>query len=649
MLALNAAMRANPIGIIVTALALVAAALVIAWKRSETFRNVVITVAQAALKAFAAIIPIIGRVAEAILKVVTGPLRAFLTLLSKLPGVGKFAKSALDFINTGLDGVSDFSDTAAKKATELSASLDKLRKSATKAGEEVKKATGGGGGGGGGDTGGGLSDAEKDKLEDYKRSVKDIYKDINEAIADAKERAAEAAKDRDESIAEANKRYSETVADLNKRYSEAMADAQLRYDDAESDARKTYAKALADNAKDYAKKVADIEEKLQDKILDLRQNALERTQDLTKAAAEKQASIVEKSMDRLRSAFSSAINMDNFVKGSSPQNMLKQLQNALTGAKRLQENAAALAGMGYSQTFIEQVVKNGPRIGNRIAESIKKATPETSEKLKALYAEVETISNTGMDSLAKTMNEGGKLATQELMDEYKKVAVDLTSSLNEINSELNKNLAQAHADYQSAIADAQAASMERLAEAKARMDESIADALVTLTRSRAEAKKQLEEGLAEAAKTLAESLAETQKRYGEAIDKINKDTIKKIEDLKAKLAEVAALIAQLGAAQAAAAAMANAPKFTTIPGGTTSTGTPFGQVGSVTNNNVSVTGYNLTSPGATGATVANQLKYGSTVNTTTLAGILAASAPKTPTLTSAQIVANRRQAQGGYL
>ena len=649
MLALNAAMRANPIGIIVTALALVAAALVIPWKRSETFRNVVITVAQAALKAFAAIIPIIGRVAEAILKVVTGPLRAFLTLLSKLPGVGKFAKSALDFINTGLDGVSDFSDTAAKKATELSASLDKLRKSATKAGEEVKKATGGGGGGGGGDTGGGLSDAEKDKLEDYKRSVKDIYKDINEAIADAKERAAEAAKDRDESIAEANKRYSETVADLNKRYSEAMADAQLRYDDAESDARKTYAKALADNAKDYAKKVADIEEKLQDKILDLRQNALERTQDLTKAAAEKQASIVEKSMDRLRSAFSSAINMDNFVKGSSPQNMLKQLQNALTGAKRLQENAAALAGMGYSQTFIEQVVKNGPRIGNRIAESIKKATPETSEKLKALYAEVETISNTGMDSLAKTMNEGGKLATQELMDEYKKVAVDLTSSLNEINSELNKNLAQAHADYQSAIADAQAASMERLAEAKARMDESIADALVTLTRSRAEAKKQLEEGLAEAAKTLAESLAETQKRYGEAIDKINKDTIKKIEDLKAKLAEVAALIAQLGAAQAAAAAMANAPKFTTIPGGTTSTGTPFGQVGSVTNNNVSVTGYNLTSPGATGATVANQLKYGSTVNTTTLAGILAASAPKTPTLTSAQIVANRRQAQGGYL
>ena len=634
MLALNAAMRANPIGIIVTALALVAAALVIAWKRSETFRNVVITVAQAALKAFAAIVPIIGKVAEAVLKVVTGPMRAFLTLLSKLPGVGKFAQAGLDFINKGLNGISDFSDSAAKKATDLSNSLDKLRKSATKAGEEVKKATGStGGGGGGGDTGGGLTDAEKDKLEDYKKSVKDIYKDMNEVIADANDRFIEAQKDRDESIAEANKRYSETVADLNKRYSEAMADAQLRYDDAEDDARKTYAKALADNAKDYANKVADIEEKLQDKIIDLREKALEKTQDLNKAAADRQASIVEQSMDRLRSAFSSAINMDNFVKGSSPKNMLKQLQNALTGAKKLQENAAALAGMGYSQTFIEQVVKNGPRVGNRIAEALKNASPETNEQLKTLYAEVETISNTGMDNLAKTMNEGGKLATQELMNEYEKVAVDLKNSLSEVNTELNKNLSQAHADYQEAIADAQAASMERLSEAKARMDESIANALVTLTRSRAEAKKQLDEGLAEALKTLTESLAETQKKYGEAIDKINKDTIKKIEDLKAKLAEVAALMAELGAQQAAAAAMANAPVFTPISKPTTTTKT--GTTGTTVNNNVSVTGYNLTSPAATGATVSNQLKYGSTVNTTTLAGILAAS--KLPSRTTTPV------------
>lgn len=39
--ALNAAMRANPIGIVITILAALGAAIVVAWKKSETFRNIV--------------------------------------------------------------------------------------------------------------------------------------------------------------------------------------------------------------------------------------------------------------------------------------------------------------------------------------------------------------------------------------------------------------------------------------------------------------------------------------------------------------------------------------------------------------------------------------------------------------------------------
>jgi hypothetical protein len=65
---------------------------------------------------------------EAIAKVVLGPLKALLTVLSKLPGVGKYAKAGLDYMNKGLDGISDFADNAAKKATGLIASLDKVGK-----------------------------------------------------------------------------------------------------------------------------------------------------------------------------------------------------------------------------------------------------------------------------------------------------------------------------------------------------------------------------------------------------------------------------------------------------------------------------------------------------------------------------------------
>jgi hypothetical protein len=48
-------------------------------------------------------------------------------------------------------------------------------------------------------------------------------------------------------------------------------------------------------------------------------------------------------------------------------------------------------------------------------------------------------------------------------------------------------------------------------------------------------------------------LLEAQKDYEKAIDEINKSTMKKLQDLKDKLAEVAALMKSLSAASAAAA------------------------------------------------------------------------------------------------
>jgi phage-related protein len=131
--------KANPIGIIITAVALLTAGMVKLFKSNETFRNAVIAMAKAALTAFASIIPMVAKVFEAIMKIITGPLRLFLTGLSKLPGVGKLAKGGLDLINKGLDGISDFGDKAAKKAKELTADLDKLAKQGKKAAEETEK------------------------------------------------------------------------------------------------------------------------------------------------------------------------------------------------------------------------------------------------------------------------------------------------------------------------------------------------------------------------------------------------------------------------------------------------------------------------------------------------------------------------------
>lgn len=593
---LNGLQAINPIGAIVIAVGLLVAAMVKLWNSNESFRKAVINVAKVALTAFASVVPMVANVAEAILKVTTGPLKAMLTVLSKLPGVGKYAKAGLDLINKGVEGISDMGAKASAKATELIGKLDKMSTAAQKAKKETDKVGGGtgGGGGGNGSGGGGKITAEEqkrlDKLKDYAKDVQDIYKDMNEVIADAQDKAAEALAARDEKIAEARLRAKEQEADLRKRYQEAMDEADERYLEATVDAfdrqrkadfesQKRYKEAKINIDKEYAKKTADIEETLAKKIADLRESAAKKSLDLTEKSTEKQDSIIKQSIDRLRSAFASKTGFniaDSFKENASADKLLADLKTKLQAAKDLQENAAELAGMGYSQTFIEEVVKNGPEAGNSIAKALKAASPEATKELQLLYGQVENVSEHGLDDLAKTMNSGGKLATQELMDAYSQVAIDLKQSLASVDKELNESLADANKAYADAMVEAKTTRDEKMADAlnqltealadsKTAYDEAIADADKALKKAQLSAKKNLDEGLAEVQKTLQKALEDAQKDYEKAIDDINKSTIKKLEELKAKLAEVAATIAALGAAQAAAAALANAPTYTAVP------------------------------------------------------------------------------------
>jgi hypothetical protein len=347
-------------------------------------------------------------------------------------------------------------------------------------------------------------------------------------------------------------------------------------------------------------------------------------------------------MDRLRSAFASktGVNLaDDF--GGSAGSFIETLKNKLAGAKKLQENAAALAGLGYSQVFIEEVVKNGPEAGNKIAEALKAASPEATKELQGLYNQVESVSNNGLDALAATMNAGGQLATQELMTAYSQVAIDLKESLAGVDAELRASMADANAEY-----------LEVVTQAAKTRDEKLAENLAAFTKAKDDAQKTLTASLADIQKTLQKALLDAQKDYEKAIDEINKSTQKKLAELQVKLAETSRLLAELGAKQAAAQAMANAPTYSAYTANQayvapTQTGPQYNPLtGTVINTTVNTT--NMTNPSVVARSVTDAVKYSIpvTVNTTSLAGIAAASAPK---LTSAQIVANRRAAQGGYL
>ncbi len=523
--ALNLVMKANPIAIVITGVALLVAGIVKLWNSSETFRKVVISVAKAALTAFASIIPIVARVYEAIAKIVTGPMRLFLGALSKLPGVGKYAKSGLDLINKGLDGISDLGDKAAKKANELSKRLDGLAKITKKTKDDMKD-----GGLDFGDYADGklVSDKTKRQIESQQNKLKEYYKDIADIRRDAEEK-----------IAEAQERYAEKISEAQERYAEAQAAANARWAKRDAEIRKENAKRIIEINKDFAKKELEIREQYNAKLEELQKDAETKRIELRKSAVEKEASLMQQSMDRLRSAFASALGFsikDEYEKGGGVAGLIASIREKLTAAKDLQENAAALAAKGYTQTFIEQVVQAGPQIGNQLAKSLLDATPESTKEMQDLFGEIEKVSNSGLDELARTMNQGGNLATEELRKAYKQVAIDLQTSLNEVDVQLKANLAEAQKVFDAAVLENAKLRTEKLAE----QAEAYSEAL-------AENNADLNEALAEAQKDLQKALLEAQKDFNKAIDDINSAMQKKLDDLMAKILAIKQALATLGA------------------------------------------------------------------------------------------------------
>jgi hypothetical protein len=675
----KAVMATNPIGLIITAVALLVAGMVKLFRSNETFRNAVITMAKAALNSFAAIIPIVARLFEAIMKISSGPLRLLLLGLSKLPGVGKFAKSGLDAINKGLEGISDFGDAASKKAKELAANLDKLGKEADKAKDKVDKVKKDPFAGSK-DPKGEMSKEEKkrlDQIEKLRKKEYDIAEAWREAEAEAQKDMAEAVAARDERIADAKERHAERVAELNERYQEQMADADERFAEAKADAedrqrkadesaRKKHAEAILQINTAFRRKETELLNAYNDKRANLEKAAEDKRQDIAKEGAKKLTEIVEKSRERLRSAWQSGTEFslsDLFTTAKDKgMDIVATLREQLTKTKDFQKQLGDLSGKGYTQTFIEQIAKAGPEAGMVMLEQIKKLSPQQQKELNDMYMQLEDITNSGMDKIAETLSTTTSFATAELAEAYFQAEKDIADALAQVNSNLTINLAEAQKDYESAlmeakrardeqIADADKTLNEALAKSQADLEEAIADARKALDKAQIEAKKQLDKGLEEAQKALNKAIEDAMKAFEKAIDEINERMAKKLADLQKKLAEIAAALAKLGSMpivslpSTGSVTPVQVVKPVEYGGGVKVTTSPtiattaakydkteeeiitaaakaaVAAVGGV--GNVTINGVNLTDPEGTAQALVSVVKYGQTVQvaTTKLSGV----------------------------
>lgn len=566
-LALNGAMAINPIGLVVASVVLLIGGLTLLWNKSETFRKGVIAMAKAALNAFASIIPMIGQIGEAYLKFLLTPMKLFLSALSKLPGVGKYAKSGLDILNKGLDGVSDFADKAAAKAKTLAAGLDKFNKPISIKFLKPEIPDLGNKSGGGAGSGGGLTAEQKKAAEATKKANADYMKIVN----DLQDKVSGAKNKFNEKMAKIDKDYAEQTAKLNKDASEKIdklnKDAAEKKLKAETETNKKIKEAQTrfndEMGKLNAKKAEDLEKLTKDN-----QNKIA---SITLAGNEKLQSIIQQSINRLRDAFAKGteFSVTDLFKGleesgsKNAEGLLAAMKTKLAGAKQLAQNAAMLQAQGFSQTFIEQVVASGPEVGNQLADSLKNATPETISELQATFLDMENTQNSGLDALATEMNTGARLATKELNLAYKDAQKDLATALTDQAKQYAEAQAEINKTFNEATAEAEKTRDSAIASLKADLAETLAEIDKDLQESINEVNKDLQEGLNQAFKDFQEAQDDARKELADSLAAIEADMIEKLGSI------TDATKATTNAIKALATALNDAKTFTapavTIP------------------------------------------------------------------------------------
>ena len=572
-----------PIMAVVAAIAAVAAGFIWAWNKFDVFRHAVVTGIEAVLDIVAFLIRAVGVIAEAFLQVVTGPMRLMLKALGFFVPA---AKTASDEIGKMPKAVGDFFDGAANKVESFKKTVEKVKDTKIKIAlpDFAKElATAGGKAGADPNIEGTTHDkiskaaskAEAKRQADLKKALDNLtklQKDYDAALKERQDKMDTAMADKLDRDTKAQDAFNTKITDLQTKHDDAMQSAQENFDQASLDAHQAYTDKMTQIDADFASKQADLLASYNDKVAQLEQQAADKSIQLQQAAVDKKQSIVQQSIDLLTSAWANATKIDIgslFTNGGQSSllsttvvngivtsvygaatgtaDALKvSLQEKLKEIQQLQQDAGKLAAAGYSQSFIQEVLAQGPTVGDQLAQSVLNAAPDTQGSIKSLYNQIQDTSQNGLDALATQMNSGAQLATQKLMDQYAQVDVALQKDLAQNAASLQTALDIENKTYTEALAKASEAHTKAAADAQQALDKALSNAQDALTAAQNKANKALSDGTAAAQDILTKALADSQSAYDKSIKAISASTDKQLSALMTKIGATAAAIKGLG-------------------------------------------------------------------------------------------------------
>jgi hypothetical protein len=246
---------------------------------------------------------------------------------------------------------------------------------------------------------------------------------------------------------------------------------------------------MIDAVIDAEKKVAELRLDRKSVLEDAHKEELQLQKDynikvlqLQKDAAKRSAEIVKQSVDQLRNIFKGATYRSigdifsgltfegKYLKGGSLEAITNKLAEQAAKATSLADKAGKLQALGFTQTFIEEVVAQGPDVGGALADTILAGSPESVKQLQSYWLALEKITLHGVDALGYKLNAGLTLATEEL-----------TTQLADVQTELTTALSEAFKEYSDALTTIQAKTSEQI---KA-IDSQIAELIAKIAQLRA--------------------------------------------------------------------------------------------------------------------------------------------------------------------
>lgn len=354
MLLLNTAMKGNVVLLIVSAVVALGVAMVAAYKKSETFRKIVNDVFRAVAKVVGTVIGYIIGFLSSMVKSFTAGIKTILTVLSKLPKVGGFAKKAL----AGLDGLTGGLDDLAKNAkgmvTGLTANLkDELPKSTKVAGKDA-------------------ADALALASGDFNLAGADLGAAAAAgAAAGVKKTKAQLTKDLTKGIGSSFIKAVQGTSDQVKSAFEKLA----------VDVKATGSKKLIKAVADTQKKILDLTSK-RDVLRDVYAEAKSSLADLKKEAA-----------SYVKTVADSVIATGNISTSKSFGSITRNLTKSVQRAKDFALVIAQLKNSGLNNTALGQLIDAGPAASLKAAQGLLASGSVGINTINSLQAELAAQGN----------------------------------------------------------------------------------------------------------------------------------------------------------------------------------------------------------------------------------------------------------------